>query len=286
MWWAVAAAALGSTIAGVGKRAQAKANNKISAAQTEASNKLRTLQNQAAAAENSMALWSQSVENGLRAKQAARTREAGARSFLGQSNQQAAQGLSLGIQEAEAMGAATAAIGASAVEGSAPNLVRGATALRSQFAEETADRLGVSREYAGRTQAGALAGAIFTGMDQSVLLARMDYNVDAAVQQATSPGWVDAASGALNALGSPGSLTTSDTRGQFTTQNVGLATRDRSVGHAASEGTGASWSTDLADHSFDTGQRLGDSGGNAGLSYGDLRFGDVTPKSSNPYSIW
>lgn len=189
MWWYAAGAVAGlALLSGSGKRAAAKAENRVMEADAKAKNQVRFAGNAAGAAENSLALWVQSVENQARAKAAANQQQNLLAQYTQASQARAAQGLSLGIQDAEALGMSAAATGASGVEGSAPSLVRGATALRSQFAQESADRLGLSQDYAARTQAGALAGAIFTGQDQSVLLARQDYNVTA-VQKRAYQSW-------------------------------------------------------------------------------------------------
>lgn len=189
MWWYAAGAVAGlALLSGSGKRAAAKAENRVMEADAKAKNQVRFAGNAAGAAENSLALWAQSVENQARAKAAANQQQNLLAQYTQASQARAAQGLSLGIQDAEALGMSAAATGASGVEGSAPSLVRGATVLRSQFAQESADRLGLSQDYAARTQAGALAGAIFTGQDQSVLLARQDYNVTA-VQKRAYQSW-------------------------------------------------------------------------------------------------
>lgn len=189
MWWYAAGAVAGlALLGGAGKRAAAKAENQVMEADAKAKNQVRFAGNAAGAAENSLALWAQSVENKARAKAAANQQQNLLAQYTQASQARAAQGLSLGIQDAEALGMSAAATGASGVEGSAPSLVRGATALRSQFAQESADRLGLSQDYAARAQAGALAGAIFTGQDQSVLLARQDHNVTA-VQKRAYQSW-------------------------------------------------------------------------------------------------
>lgn len=189
MWWYATGAAAGlALLGGSGKRAAAKAENRVMEADAKAKNQVRFAGNAAGAAENSLALWAQSVENKAKARAAANQQQNLLAQYTQASQARAAQGLSLGIQDAEALGMSAAATGASGVEGSAPSLVRGATALRSQFAQESADRLGLSQDYAARTQAGALAGAIFTGQDQSVLLARQDYNVTA-VQKRAYQSW-------------------------------------------------------------------------------------------------
>lgn len=188
MWWVAAAVAANALLGGSGTRQAAKAENRVMEADAKAKNQVRFAGNAAGAAENSLALWAQAVENKSRAQQAARQQQNLLSQYTQASQARAAQGLSLGIQDAEALGMSAAATGASGVEGSAPSLVQGATALRSQFARESADRLGISQDYAARTQAGALAGAIFTGLDQSVLLARQDYNVTA-VQKRAYQSW-------------------------------------------------------------------------------------------------
>lgn len=189
MWWYATGAAAGlALLGGSGKRAAAKAENRVMEADANAKNQVRFAGNAAGAAENSLALWTQSVENQARAKAAANQQQNLLAQYTQASQARAAQGLSLGIQDAEALGMSAAATGASGVEGSAPSLVRGATALRNQFAQESADRLSLSQDYAARTQAGALAGTIFTGLDQSVLLARQDHNVTA-VQKRAYQSW-------------------------------------------------------------------------------------------------
>lgn len=189
MWWYATGAVAGlALLSGSGKRAAAKAENRVMEADAKAKNQVRFAGNAAGAAESSLALWAQAVENKARAKAAANQQQNLLAQYTQASQARAAQGLSLGIQDAEALGMSAAATGASGVEGSAPSLVRGATALRSQFAQESADRLELSQDYAARTQAGALAGAIFTGLDQSVLMAKQDYNVTA-VQKRAYQSW-------------------------------------------------------------------------------------------------
>ena len=162
---------------------QAKANNRVRRAQAEAEDKLRPAKNQAAAAQSSLALWSQSVNNQRRARGIGGQLEAGTVNQLRGKDQMVAQTFSGSIRGAELAGAQAAAAAASGVSGNVVDMVAGATALRRRIGEESAARtVGMmDSDFARRTA--ELSSQLVSGLDMSTTMAGMDYNQTVLQQQ-------------------------------------------------------------------------------------------------------
>lgn len=155
---------------------QAKANNRVRKAQADAEDKLRPAKNQAAAAQSSLALWSQSVNNQRRARSMGGQLEAGMVNTLRGKDQTTGGGFVSSIRSAEQAGAQVAASASSGVSGNVVDMVAGATALRRRIGEESAARtMGMmDSDFARRTA--ELSSQLVSGLDMSTTMAGMDYN--------------------------------------------------------------------------------------------------------------
>jgi hypothetical protein len=162
---------------------QAKANNRVRKAQADAENTLRPAKNQAAAAQSSLALWSQSINNQRRARGIGGQVEAGAVNQLRGKDQAVSQTFVSSIRNAEQAGAQAAASASSGVSGNVVDMVAGATALRRRIGEESAARtVGMmDSDFARRTA--ELSSQLVSGLDMSTTMAGMDYNQTVMQQQ-------------------------------------------------------------------------------------------------------
>ncbi|CAB4241283.1 hypothetical protein UFOVP60_2 [uncultured Caudovirales phage] len=264
MWAAAGQAVLGAVkgiaAAGVNK-AQAEANNKISASNAEAETSIRAAGNQAKAAENSLGLWSQSINNARRQKQVGGALESTGVNAFRQLDSAVQGHFSGSIREAEQEGAQAAAAAEAGVEGGVADQVAAASALRRQIGEEMSVRAtGQATSDVGR-RAGILTSQLLSGLDTRAQMAGLDYNrsvttafkgqgmLRGAVEGILSSGAIQTAIAGMQA-GNP------DKTPKMGAESAGgLATRE--VNLNAVGGTG-----DIADFAFDTNIRLGEGGGN------------------------
>ena len=257
MWQLAAVAVLGAVkgIAQSGvKNAQARANNRLSAASAEVNAELRKGSNQAKAAENSLDLWSQSVNNARKQTAVGNALEAQAVS-IGRQLDQAVRGKFSGsIREAEQAGGQAAAAAAAGLEGSVVDRVAGATQLRRQVGEELVTRTTGQAASDVTRRAGMLTSQMLS-LDMTQRAAGLDYNRQAVQLQGTEGTLRSAVNGILASGAVEGAMSLAATGNMTKTANLvpepasGALMRERSVN---SVGGG-----DLADFAFDTGAQFG-----------------------------
>lgn len=257
-WAAIAGVALLGAVKGIAggavKKAQAEANNRLSAASAEVNAQLRTAGNQAKAAENALDLWSQSVNNARRQRAAGSALEAQAVTISRQLDQAVRGKMSGGIREAEQSGGQAAAAAAAGLEGSVVDRVAGATQLRRQIGEELVTRTTGQAASDVTRRAGMLTSQLLS-LDMGQKAAGLDYNRQA-VQTQGYEGTMRSAIGGILASGAiEGAISyasagnTAKTANLQTEPGMGVALRERSVN---SVGGG-----DLADFAFDTQAQFG-----------------------------
>jgi hypothetical protein len=257
-WAAIAGVALLGAVKGIAgggvKKAQAEANNRLSAASAEVNTQLRTAGNQAKAAENALDLWSQAVNNSRRQRAVGSALEAQAVTISRQLDQAVRGKMSGSIREAEQSGGQAAAAAAAGLEGSVVDRVAGATQLRGQIGEELVTRTTGQAASDVTRRAGMLTSQLLS-LDMSQKAAGLDYNRQA-VQTQGYEGTMRSAIGGILASGAvEGAISyasagnTSKTANLQAEPGMGAALRERSVN---SVGGG-----DLADFAFDTQAQLG-----------------------------
>ena len=257
-WAALAAVAGLGAVKGIAggavKKAQAQANNRLSAASAEVNEQLRKGSNQAKAAENALDLWSQSVNNARKQRAVGNALEAQAVS-IGRQLDQAVRGKFSGsIREAEQAGGQAAAAAAAGLEGSVVDRVAGATQLRQQVGEELVIRTTGQAASDVTRRAGMLTSQLLS-LDMTQRAAGLDYNRQAVQQQGYEGTMRSAVNGILasgaveGAISYYGAGNTAKTANLVTEAGSGVNMRERSVN---SVGGG-----DLADFAFDTGAQFG-----------------------------
>ena len=268
MFWVVAAqAALGAVkgIASAGvNKAQAKANTQISAANAEAETSIRAAGNQAKGAENALGLWSQSINNARRQKQAGSALESTGVNAFRQLDLATQGRFSGSIRDAEQSGAQAAAAAAAGIEGGVADRVAAASELRRSIGEEMSVRAtGQAASDAGR-RAGILTSQLLAGLDTRIQMAGLDYNRSVATAfkgQSTMRGAVEGilGSGAVQtALAGLQAGNPTKTPTMQAEAAGGFAIRESNLSAVGKAG-------DLADFAFDTNTRLGEGGGNQRL---------------------
>lgn len=155
---------------------QVKAQNRVRKAQADAEDVLRPARNQAAAAQNSLSLWSQSVNNKRRARTVGLQMEADTVNSGRRRDTGLSQAFSGGIRSAERAGAQAAAAASSGVSGNVVDMVAGATALRRKIGEQAVANTENMADYDMRRRAAELSHQLVTGMDTSTVMSGMDYN--------------------------------------------------------------------------------------------------------------
>lgn len=165
------------------QREQVKANNRVRRAQADAEDTLRPAKNAAAAAQSSLALWSQSVNNQRRERASGLQLEAGAVNSARASTAQVGQVFAGSIRAAEQAGAQAAASASSGVTGHVVDMVAGATALRRKVGEESAAQFAGQVAYDTQRRAAELSSQLVTGLDTSMVMAGLDYNQTILQQQ-------------------------------------------------------------------------------------------------------
>jgi len=162
---------------------QVKAQNRVRKAQADAEDTLRPARNQAAAAQSSLALWSQSVNNQRRARSVGLQLEGNAVNSARQRDAVLGQSFTGSIRNAERAGAQMAAAASSGVSGNVVDMVAGATALRRKVGEEATQRMLGQSGYDTARRAAELSSQLVSGLDTSMTMAGIDYNQTILQQQ-------------------------------------------------------------------------------------------------------
>lgn len=165
-------------------RAVVEANNMLSRANAEAGNKVRQASNELTAAKNSLARWTQSVNNQRLLKQGGEALEASVVNYRRGEDELVRQSFSQSIAEAEQAGMAAASAAAAGVAGSVVDTVNMTTALRDSIVrQEFADARNMAA-YDTQRRAGTIMSQVVGGLDNSLILDSLDFNIDVAQRQA------------------------------------------------------------------------------------------------------
>jgi hypothetical protein len=170
------------------QQAEVEMNNRLSRVRAEEGNRVRQASNAAAAAEGSLNRFIQSVNNNRQLKAGGQALEANMVNFYRSDDQLQQQGFSQSIEEAEQAGAAAAAAALNGVAGSVVNDVNLSTQLRDGIMRHAFDDLRDKEAYDTARRAGSIMSQMVGSLDQSLIIDRLDYNQDVAMQQAKPGG--------------------------------------------------------------------------------------------------
>lgn len=269
MWWGMLGGAIAGYFGNDAARAQADANTRISAANAKAGNQVRTASNAFEAAKGNLARYAQSVSNNQRLKAGGDAVEANIVNYRRARDNLSLQSFSTSIRQAEQAGAAAAAQANSGIDGSVVDQVNGATALRDSIVDEAIRRNGGTMDYDAAHRAASIEVQTVQGMDGSLILDQLDYNVDFAQVSPKISAFAAAVRGAFpykdDMIGKSGDATQkTDYATQFREDT------DRRLGNAQSAG--------LSVAAFD--ENYGHEGRNS-FSFNTQSAGDTSP-----YQLW
>jgi hypothetical protein len=185
----------GSLSAGLNKRATdalIESNNQISEVNARTGNRLRQAGNAASAAEGNLERFVQSVNNNRRLKAGGDAQEALVVNASRANDAQLAGRFSESIRNAEQVGHAAAAQAMNGMAGSVVDMVNTSTALRDSIVRQSVDDAQSQQNYDTSRRAGIIASQMIGGLDASVILDKLDYNVEVAQHTKISKRtWVD-----------------------------------------------------------------------------------------------
>jgi hypothetical protein len=178
MWWMMIG---GAVAGGVGNDASSNAadrNTELSALNARTGNSTRTAKNAASAATTNLQRFVQSANNARRLKSGGDTALAEAQNYRRYRDSLATQTLSQQVGDSERAGAAAAAQAAARLEGGAVDAVNTSTALRNALVNSSLGKNAALADYDYTQRAGRIAASTAGGLDSSLILDSLDYNVD------------------------------------------------------------------------------------------------------------
>jgi hypothetical protein len=244
-----------------------RANNRLSAINASTSNATRQISNEAAAAEGNLNRFVQSVNNNRALEAGGNAQEALIVNYLRGRDGQIAGNFSDDIRSAELAGHSAAAAALSGIDGNVVDMVNGSTALRDSIVRQSVEEHQDQQAYDVSRRAGNIASQMVAGLDNSIILDKLDYNVDYAkilpelsVKSQTMHGFFQGATWYNN-----GAAPDKDSAAKSTTSTEydGFKTRERSSSRY-----------DLADYAHD--------------NKVDFKFKDPDTRSEKPseYELW
>ena len=178
--WAALAGGIQQKYHGYAERAVIQANNRLSAQNAESKNKLRVASNALEAAKGNLARWVQSVNNQRRMDSAGEALEATIVNARRAGDQATRSSFSRSIREAEEAGQMAASAAMAGVSGDVVDMVNVSTRLRNEIVrQDFSDRVDLANHDTAR-RAGNIMSQMVGGLDSSLLLDTLDYNVDVA----------------------------------------------------------------------------------------------------------
>lgn len=248
--------------------AQTRANNRLSAINARTSNATRQASNAAAAAEGNLARFVQSVNNNRALEAGGNAQEALLVNALRGRDAGLAGDFSSDIRRAEQAGHSAAAAAVSGIDGNVVDMVNGSTALRDSIVRQSVDEAQDARAYDVSRRAGNIMSQMVSSLDSSVILDRLDYNVDYATEKPVLSVFSQTLNGFFQGAqwynnGAAPDQNSGSKTASTTTQYDGLASRQRS-----------SSQYDLADYAHD--------------NKVDFKFKDPDISSDKPsqYELW
>lgn len=164
--------------------AQVDGNNAISDLNAKTGNNLRGAKNAESAAEGSLARFVQSVNNNAELKAGGSAQEALVVNAVHGDNARLTRSFAQSIQDAEQAGHAAASQASAGVAGNVTDMVNASTALRDSIVQQSVADDQSQADYATSRRAGNIMSQMVSGLDSSVIMDTMDYNVEVAQHQA------------------------------------------------------------------------------------------------------
>lgn len=160
-----------------------RANNSINALNAKTGNDVRQAQNAATAAQDNLARFTQSVNNNKVLTAGGNAQAALTVNALRGSDAHMAQDFSGSIAQAEQAGHMAASAASAGVDGNVVDMVDTSTALRNSIIGQQVKTSEDESAYDVGQKRGQIASQMVSGMDQSLILDHLNYNVDVAKTQ-------------------------------------------------------------------------------------------------------
>lgn len=185
-------AAFGSWLSGSAAKGIAQANNRLSAARAAASNKVRDAANGFNLAKFEQAVQLQALGNKRRMLDLGDALAAAETNYARQKDLTARASFEDSIREAEEAGRQAAEAAAFGIGGDAVDVISGTTALRTARAQEDMARADAQAAWDFRAAKGNMILQTITGIDNSSILADVDYAIDVGRQEYVPNPWQQA----------------------------------------------------------------------------------------------
>lgn len=160
--------------------ASAKGNNLISDTNAQEGNRVKLAENAASAAQGNLARFTQSVNNNRALDAGGRALEALTVNSLRGGDAALRGSFSDDIRSAEAMGHMAASAAVAGAGGNVVDSVNQSTALRDSIVRQSVTDNAGSATYDVSRRAGNIMSQVVGGLDDSIILDHMDYNVQVA----------------------------------------------------------------------------------------------------------
>jgi hypothetical protein len=264
MFWNAIAGAIQGGIGSKAFRAATEANNRLRRVNVEARDKVRQAGNLAEAAQNNLSRWVQSVNNNRRLKAGGEALEAHTVNVRRGLDAAEKRQFSNDITSAEQQGRMAASAAFSGVAGDVVDMVDLSVNLRNTIVEQAFKDQQGSATYDATRRAGNIMSQMVGGLDNSVIIDSLDYNVDALQQDVQFSGWQHAMFGMIKHMGG----ITADAAPKDTTQDTDSykLTSDINESTAASGGGQHGFALNENDRS--------------------AQFSFEKDKNSDPYNLW
>lgn len=201
MWWAALAGGMQQKYHGYAEKAVIEANNRLSKQNAESTNAIRQASNAATAAQGNLNRWVQSVNNNRRMDSAGEALEANTVNARRAGDQALKGGFSASIQNAEQAGQMAASAAFSGVGGDVVDMVNTSVNLRNEIVkQEFSDRLDLAHSDVAR-RAGNIMSQMVGGLDSSILMDNLDYNIAVAEYTPTKSSAYNFVAGAMKGMG-------------------------------------------------------------------------------------
>jgi hypothetical protein len=201
MAWDAFAGLMQGAIGSRAFRIEAQLNNKLRKLAADSRNTLRMASNEAAAAKGSLARWTQSVNNNRRLKAGGEALEANTVNALRGQDAATSRTFADGVANAEQMGRMAASAAFNGLGGDVVDQVNLSVDLRNGIVGQAfADQQDVAA-YDTARRAGSIMSQMIGGLDNSVIMDAIDYNIDVAQEDAVFSTWQNALFGMIKHSG-------------------------------------------------------------------------------------
>jgi hypothetical protein len=271
VFWNAIAGAVQGTIGSDAFNAAVDANNRISSTNAKARNSVRQASNLATAAQNSLARWIQSLNNNRMLDAGGAQLEASIVNYRRSNDAFVTQGFSESIRQAEQAGAAAAAQAAAGIEGNVVDMVNGSTKLRDSIVNQQMEDMGLLQASDAAKRAGDILTSTVQGLDGSIIIDMLDYNIDVPTTQVKFSKFQNAMFGMIKHMGGVSSDPNEKPQEKPQSAENDWNTRTSTIKFGDDAGTGGRSLSD--DH-------------NITANNSNARWSWEKDKDEDPYSLW